>query len=205
MRVAGVFENYIGRTMFMSREYYEHVFGKAPIENAFLVSLDGAAEEELIGKLTKVSGFGGYLLADSDRVMIEDSTAMINTLVLLFIFIAAVMAGVVQMNLTNMYVLQKKRELTIMRVNGFSTKEVINYMLRETVFTTIVGILFGILIGTGLAYRIVRTIEQSFLQVDRSPNYWAWLIAALMTLLFTVIVNAIALKKVKYLKLTDVA
>ena len=69
----------------------------------------------------------------------------------------------------------------------------------------IFGILFGILIGTGLAYRIVRTIEQSFLQVDRSPNYWAWLIAALMTLLFTVIVNAIALKKVKYLKLTDVA
>ena len=205
VRVAGVFENYIGRTMFMSREYYEHVFGKAPIENAFLVSLDGAAEEELIGKLTKVSGFGGYLLADSDRSLIEDSTAMINTLVLLFIFIAAVMAGVVQMNLTNMYVLQKKRELTIMRVNGFSTKEVINYMLRETVFTTIFGILFGILIGTGLAYRIVRTIEQSFLQVDRSPNYWAWLIAALMTLLFTVIVNAIALKKVKYLKLTDVA
>ena len=130
---------------------------------------------------------------------------MIDTLVLLFIFIAAIMAGVVQMNLTNMYVLQKKRELTIMRVNGFSTKEVIGYMLRETFLTTTLGILFGILIGTGISYRIVRTIEQSFLQFDRTPNYKAWLIASLMTILFTAIVNLIALRKVKHLKLTDVA
>ena len=130
---------------------------------------------------------------------------MLNIVVLLFIFIAGVMAGVVQLNLTNMYVLQKKREMTVMRINGFTVKEVIGYILRETVLTTILGILLGIAAGAGAGYSIVRTLEQSFLQLKRSPDILAWVLAAALTVLFTVIVNAIALRKVKNLRLTDAA
>ena len=205
VRVAGIFENFIGKTMIMSKEYYETLYGEIPDSNLLFVKTEGADEEALIESFKSVKGYAGYTRADADRSIIEDSTAMINTVVLLFIVIAAVMAGVVLLNLTNMYVLQKKRELTIMRVNGFSTREVIFYMLRETFLTTALGILFGIFAGTGIAYRIVRTIEQVFLQFDRRPNCLAWLIAALMTIFFTVIVNYIALRKVKNLRLTDVA
>ena len=41
--------------------------------------------------------------------------------------------------------------------------------------------------------------------MDRSPNLIGWLIAAGLTVVFTVIVNAVALRKTKHLKLTDVA
>jgi ABC-type antimicrobial peptide transport system permease subunit len=78
---------------------------------------------------------------------------MVTAVVALFIFMAAVMAGVVLMNLTNIYFLQKKQELTIMRINGFTVREVIGYMLRETVVTTLVGIVCGI--GAGLCNLLV--------------------------------------------------
>ena len=118
---------------------------------------------------------------------------------------AAVMAGVVLLNLTNIYILQKKRELTVMRINGFTTKEVIAYVTRETVITTILGIILGLIFGSAFGYRIVRALEQSFYRLERSICFSGWLYAAIMTVFFTVIVNIIALRKVKDLKLTDVA
>ena len=205
VRVAGVFEHFVGRPMLMSPAYYEEVFG-APCEmNTFFVRLGGADETSLADSLRAVPGFSGVTRADESRAMFESSTSVINSLVLLFIFMGAVMAGVVLMNLTNMYVLQKKRELTIMRVNGFTTRETVNYLLRETYITTSLGILLGLGIGSGIGYFILRTLEQPFAQFVRSLSMPAWIVGTGLTALFTVIVNLIALRPVKNLKLTDVA
>ncbi len=78
-------------------------------------------------------------------------------------------------------------------------------MIRETVVTTILGILLGIGLGAGLGYAIVRALEPPFIQFDRSISVVAWLLAAAMTVFFTVVINAIVLRKVKHLKLTDTA
>ena len=203
--VAGIFEHYVGRPMVMSPAYYEKVFGTACEPNAFFVRLNGAVADALEKELRSVKGFTGITGNDSVKAMFEASTGVINTLVVLFIFMAAVMAGVVQLNLTNIYVLQKKRELTIMRINGFTFREVVGYMLRETVLTTALGILLGVLIGSGIAYQICRALEQPFLQFVRSISLPAWASGAALTVLFTVLVNFIALRPVKKLKLTDVA
>ena len=137
--------------------------------------------------------------------MFDAATSVINAIVILFIFMAAVMAGVVLTNLTNIYIMQKKRELTIMRINGFTVKETIGYCTRETVLTTITGIVLGIALGAGIAYRIVRSMEQAFIRFDRSVSLTAWLFGALITALFAIIINMIVLRKVKNLKLTDLA
>ena len=113
------------------------------------------------------------------------------------------MAGVVLLNLTNTFVLQKKRELIIMRINGFTVKELIGYLLRETAVTTVIGILLGVAAGCGIGYYIVRSVELPYTQFDRGVYAPAWLYAAGITALFAVVINAIALMKVKKLKLTD--
>ena len=203
VRVAGVFENYVGRLIVMSPGYYETLYGQKPQTNAYLVRLNGADGNALISDMRSIDGFESVKYSASDKKIVENSSSMLNAVAALFIFVAAVMAGVVLLNLTNMYILQKKRELTVMRINGFTVKEVIGYVLRETVVTTLLGILIGIAVGAGAAYSIVRTLEQVALQFDRSFDYTAWLIAAAITVIFTVIVNMIALRKVRNLKLTD--
>ncbi len=205
VRVAGVYENYIGRAIIMSPVYYQTLYGEACRPNACFVRLNGADGDALQKTLAGIEGYQSVTAADAERSVIESSTVMLETVVALFIFIAAVMAGVVQLNLTNMYVTQKKRELSIMRVNGFTTREVILYLLRETFFTTAAGIVLGIGVGVGIGYNIIRTLEQAFLQFDRSVSPIAWLCGAALTVLFTVIVNAVALRRVRYLKLTDAA
>ena len=205
VRVAGIFENYLGRTMAMSPGYYEALCGKMPGNNAFFVRFGDEDREALLSELNETLGFVEYTPSDEGKAMFEAATSVINAVVALFIFMAAIMAGVVLLNLTNIYILQKKRELTIMRVNGFTTREVISYVTRETVITTILGILLGLVAGSAIGYRIVRALEQSFFRLERGICFSGWLYAAAMTVFFTVIVNVIALRKVKDLKLTDVA
>lgn len=204
-RVAGIFENYIGRTMVVSPRYFESLFGAEPTLNAFFVRFGDRDPEALLSELRKLPGYSDYTPSDADKAIFKASTSVINGLVALFIFMAAVMAGVVLLNLTNIYILQKKRELTVMRVNGFTTREVIAYVSRETVFTTILGILLGFAVGSFISYRIVRALEQSFVQLERGVCFSAWGYAAAITVFFTLIVNFICLKQVKHLKLTDVA
>ena len=203
--IAGIFNNFIGRATYMSDGCFRNLFAKDAEPNACLIRLDGASLDSLLDTLGTIKGYESYQPSDSFKAMFETATGVMNMIVLLFIFMSAVMAGVVLMNLTNIYIMQKMRELTIMRINGFTTKEVIGYCSRETVVTTIAGILLGIGLGAGIGYQIVRSLEQSFVQFDRSVSIPAWLIGALMTAAFAVIVNVIALKKVKKLKLTDLS
>lgn len=114
------------------------------------------------------------------------------------------MAYFILLNLANMYINQKKRELTVMRVNGFTTGEVIAYVVREAVFTTIVGILVGIAAGSVFAYAIVKFIEQRHVGFDATPSFSGWLYSAGLTALYSVIIYSISLRKVKDLKLTDI-
>lgn len=204
VRIAGVFNTYMDRCFYISDGYYQTLFGKSAEPNVFFVTLSGVDAERLTQSLRSIAGFESYRSADEQRALFAAATSALNAIMLLFIGMAGVMAGVVQMNLTNIYILQKKRELTIMRVNGFTTREVIGYMLRETVVTTALGILLGIGAGTWIGYQIVRTLEQGAAQFDRSVSLIAWLIGAVITIVFTTVVNAIALRKVKHLKLTDV-
>lgn len=204
-RVAGIFENFIGSQMATSPACYAAMFGGEPEMQAFFVRFGDADPEAALAAIRQAPGFEDYTPSEEGRGIFLAATSVVNIVVLLFIFMAAVMAGVVQMNLTNIYINQKKRELTIMRINGFTVREVIGYVLRETAATTLIGILLGAALGSGLAYSIVRSLEQTFYQLDRSVSFAAWGFGAALTVLFTVVVNAIVLRKVKKLKLTDMA
>ena len=113
------------------------------------------------------------------------------------------MAYVILTNLTNIFVRRRMKDLAIMRINGFSSREAIRYLLRETMITNIVGIVSGVGIGGVTAYAIIRLMEQPEVQLVRTFNVPAWAIAVGLTALFSFIINSFAFSKVKELKLTD--
>ena len=203
VRIAGIFDNYIGRIMLISPAYYRELLGKDCTTNAFYIRLNGADGQTLLEKLNQIEGFESYTPSDADKILFTSSSSLVTVVVAMFIFMAAIMAGVVLTNLTNIYILQKKPELTIMRINGFTVREVIGYVVRETVLTTSLGILIGIAMGAGVSYKIIRAMESVFIQYERGVSLSAWLYGALITLLFALVINVLVLRKIKHLKLTD--
>lgn len=203
VRVGGIFENYIGLPAAMSPAYYEKVFGKPCEYNTIFVRLDGMDEDSFAALLGEADGVKTY--GPGDQSDFRQSSAVIDSVVALLTVMSAILAGVVLMNLTNLFFLQKKREMTIMRINGYSVKQTVEYLLREIIVTTALGILIGIAAGSAMAYFILRSLEQSFMQFDRSISLSAWGIGFAITLLFAAIVNWLVLRNVKDLKLVDAA
>ena len=78
VRVAGVFENYIGTTLVMSGDYYEKIYGGTLQPNAFMVNLNGADAEKLNDSLQNLSGYETTTRSDVSRTIIETSSASLK-------------------------------------------------------------------------------------------------------------------------------
>ena len=207
VRIAGVFDNYLVQSLVIvsSESYYAELFGEDAEKNTYYFTLNGADEDALTERLAAVEGFASLTSLDALAARFRGYLGTMNLMIGVLIVMAGLMAYFILANLSNMYINQKKRELTIMRVNGFSVREVKNYVSRETIVTTGIGLFLGVGGGAAMAYRIVRLVEQSFQQFDRSVNWLALLLSAAITAGFSWAINTAALRKVKHLKLTDVA
>ena len=203
VKVAGVFNNYMGRNMIMNEASYEKYFGEKPEMNTYFLYLNGADKEKLVEKLEQVKGYESLSPAADERGKLELVTNVFNKVAILLLVIAGLMAYFILLNITKMYVNQKTRELTIMRINGFTVKEVKRYLNTETIITSTIGILLGIGIGALMGYIVIRFIEMPHAQFVRDPYLLGWLISAAITAVFTVVITAFGTRKVKDLKLTD--
>lgn len=127
-----------------------------------------------------------------------------NYVIIMMIFMAAIMAAVVLLNLVRIQITQKRREMTIMRINGFSVKETVAYILRENIITTSCGLILGIVIGYPVSRFILRNIDAVDIRMIREIMIQPGVYALLITLFFAAAVNFIALRKIKDLSLKDI-
>ena len=203
VRVSGVFENRIGRTLVMSPAAYRSIFGREPQENRYLVELNGADRETVKQSIAATSP--GFLFEDegTTTASYNSLSGVYDMIVLIMTFLAVFMSVFVLLNLTNIFVNRKKKELIIMRLNGFSYRQTVGYLLRETLMTILLGFLLAVVVG-GIAARImIIFIEPPDGMFDRAFQPLAWVIAICMEAVFAAIINRIAFRRVKKLNLTD--
>ena len=203
VKAAGVYDNYFGRYVFLTEEGYRNAFGELPKYN--VIWIKGAEDTDALNeRLSTVAGYNGMNDIVSLKASANQMASILTLITLILILCAGMMAYFILLNLTGMHLLQKKRELTIMRINGFTTKEVTRYVSREIQFTTAVGIVVGLGLGMLLGYLIIRFTEQGHAQFVRGVSWVSALLSAAITTLFSFVINAIALRKVKNLKLKDI-
>ena len=203
-QIAGVHTAYIGQHVIMSPEKYQEVFGREPRHNAFLVNLNGQDADELVNRFSMLKGFTESFDKAERHNHVKEVASVLNYVSAMFIICAGLMSVFILLNLINMYVYQKKRELIIMRINGFTVREVIHYVSLEIIVSTVLGIILGLILGSALSYRVILLLESIALHFMRNIQLGSWAIAALITVLFTFLVSWWALRKVKNLNLTDI-
>lgn len=182
--VAGVFENYYGQLFFLTPHGYEKALGTEPECNCFFIKTsvrDAAAE----------------------RTMIEQFTSSLNFVVYFMLFIAGVMACFIVANFTVTFIQRKTGELTIMRINGFTSGECIRYVAVDLVVTTVLGTVIGLLLGGFMGARILSVTETPYIQMIREPQLESFLYSALVTFVFSLLTNSVALRRIRHLKLSD--
>ena len=202
IEITGVFDNYLGWFFFMTEESFRNNFGSEPVDNVIQANTDlnKKAIDKLLGN---IKGYTGVTLKSDMKQTYGSLTKVLTLITLVLIVAAGMMAYFVLLNLVNMYLNRKKRELVVMRINGFTTNEVLRYVAMESVVTTIAGIILGLALGTALGNIILKSLEQGVVKFFSGISFSSWLFSAVLTIVFSAIINAIALRKVKHLKLND--
>ncbi len=204
VRIAGVFTVYVGQTVIMSPEAYQETFGTEAVCNSFLVNAPDQDVLEIMDRVSGIKGYTGAFDSASRYDHVKELASALDYISIMFIAGAGLMAYFILLNLVNMYVHQKKTEITIMRINGFYVREVIHYVSMELIVSTVLGILSGLVLGSLLTYRVITLLESIALHFIRDISISSCIIATLFTILFTFLVSAVALRNVKNLRLSDI-
>ena len=204
VNIVGEFQNYVGRDVVISKEGYEKVFGEY-VPNCYFIKYNGANAEELEERILKVSDAVSFSEKDEIEKRFESLAKLHNLIIYMTTAIAILMSFMILTNLANIFLNRKRNELIVMRVNGFSVKKTIGYLSRETILTTIIGIVLSVALGAIAVPIVIRMMEQPDLQFVRTFNPRAWIIAAAIEATFATVVNSLVFNKVKKLNLKDIA
>ena len=204
LKIRGVYENHVWQNFVISPEYYQKVFGKEMPQNARFLKLNGASEKQLKKELLKIPSVTGIKKSDATRSIFQEMSGSTNIILAMMIGMSILMALMILLNLAVMNINQKKRELAVMRVNGFTLRETKRYVGLDTIFITIVGIILGVLIGTVLTAKIQETLNATDMHFLKGIQFEGWGMAVAIIVVFTVVIRWIANRKISKLNLTNV-
>ena len=198
MTAQGVIEHYLGYNLFVvSDSYYEEVMGEEPDLCVFLL------KGNVNGLYEKVKHMEGFLSIRDNSEYQGMGNALVMVVMICFVF-AAIMAVLVMLNQDVMHISRKAKELSVMRINGFTLKETENFVSRDNFMLTAMGIFLGWILGAGFGYVVTLVLEVASTHYIRTPSIKACLISGMIGAVFAYIMNKVALRRIRKLNLTDV-
>ena len=129
----------------------------------------------------------------------SDMIKSLDLIIAVLIILAAALSFVVLYNLSNINITERKREIATLKVLGFYNKEVDNYITRENLILTILGIIPGCVLGYFLMFITIGTVEMENTRFLRTIAPISYLYSGIIALIFTFIVNFVthySLKKI---------
>lgn len=192
VEIGAIVQNYVNHNLYMAPSYYETVFGEQPEFGMRLIKYDGqvSAEEEsqFEDQLIDQEGNMAVVLQSDNLQAVEDSLVSMETVTVVLVISAGILAFVVLYNLTNINVSERIKELSTIKVLGFYDKEVTQYVYRETFTLTILGIIIGLLVGIILHRYILTTVELDFIMFRREMHWSSYLYASGLMAIFSILV-----------------
>ena len=192
VKISNIVENYVSHYIYMSKEMYEQLLQKQYKTNVILtkdVELTEEKEDEFVTHLMEQKEISSVSRISSTMKVLDDTLKSLDYIVVILIGAAGILAFVVLYNLTNVNISERTRELATIKVLGFYDNEVYNYIGRESILLTIIGIALGLILGYFLNFYIIGTCEINMLRFSKIVHPISYLYAILITVAFTIIVN----------------
>ena len=203
VKVTAITENYLFHYIYMSPELYKQLYEEEIKSNTILAIIPELTleREDELGKeiLGEEDYISGVTFTSVTTDMFEDVMNNMSLVVFILIVAAGMLAFLVLYSLSNTNISERIRELATIKVLGFYHKEVYNYVGKETIILTIIGILLGLGGGYFLTTYIIKTCELDMLMFNPQIRFMSYIYGILITAIFTIIVSIgtyFALKKI---------
>ncbi|MBQ1566322.1 MAG: ABC transporter permease, partial [Erysipelotrichaceae bacterium] len=186
VQIADICEMYFQHYIFMSDTLYSNTFdediSKATI--AVLSDDDDAVRKTVKGLKDYASIISTSYYLDSFNNMIE----ALNLVIMVIILVAGSLAFVVLVNLTQVNISERIREIATLKVLGFNDHEVNMYIFKEILLLSVIGCFVGIPIGFFEHRFIMSVLNMEMIMFARTIKFISIILSFVITIVFTIIV-----------------
>lgn len=206
VKISGIMEMYINNYIFMTSEYYSQVFGYTPDNNRILgiLTSDGDDIQSVIGdRYLTDNNVKSLTFVKANITRFENMIQSLDLVTWVLIISAGMLAFVVLYNLTNVNISERIREIATIKVLGFYDREVGEYVYRENIILTLIGGVFGLLLGMALHAYIMTTIELDGVMFGTKINISSFLISYGITILFSLLINIFMYPSLKKIPMVE--
>ena len=199
--VKNIAKNHVSHYVYMSKDFYEKNLKEYKTDIVYFntKNISNEAQDQISKDILGFDGVASVSLISSLMKSVSDMLNTMNYVVIILIVASAMLDFVVLYNLANINIAERQREIATLKVLGFYDKEVDNYINKENIIFTIVGVALGLVFGTFLTSAIISSIEIDSLKFMRNIKPISYVYSSVITIFFSVIVNFIihfVLKKI---------
>lgn len=195
--VSGIVKNYTNHYVYMSEQTYERVFGAAPQYKYIVASTKSYVDEQGIkdyaSTFLKEDIITGASTASDMSASEGISTNRILAVVILFVFAACLLALIVMYTNSNVNLSERTREIANIKVIGLSDREVLIYVIRENLISTVYGLVVGLIGGFFLHKTLFDFISVENVVYGDSISWWSYL-ATIMIIAAIALISAWPIK-----------
>ncbi|MBQ6542709.1 MAG: FtsX-like permease family protein, partial [Lachnospiraceae bacterium] len=205
LTVQEVAENYVYHYVYILPGTYEEVFGERPVYNQLMLryELSEKDEQTMAERLLRTPHTISMMLMSD---MIRSFSTLLKALdlvVMVLILSASALAFIVLYNLSNINITERVREIATLEVLGSTDREVSQYIFRESILLTVLGIIFGLVLGRFLAFYVIETAEIDLVMFGRDIKWQSYVYATALTMVFSLLNSLIMRRPIRKISMVE--
>lgn len=198
LRVSGIFENYVSNYVYLTEATWREQMQTEPeYKDAWLLFDEGRDVHAAGAVISADSAVMSITINQDNYERVTTMMGSLNYIVLMIIVFAGALAFIVLYNLTNINITERAREIATVKVLGFYDSETDMYVFRENIVLTLLGVVVGLPMGVALHAFVMAQIKLDMISFDVRIAPVSFVIAALLTIVFSVLVSLILRLKIR--------
>lgn len=173
----------------MSRKYYESLGLKYRADVVY-------TDEDLSDTKT-IDGVDTIQSLTTLKQGMESMLETVQTMIVLLIVVSAILGFVIIYNLGILSFTEKQYQFATLKVLGFKDKQIKNIFVKQNLWLTVVGIIFGLPLGFLMLDYIFKSALGDNYDFNAYINLVSYLYATVGSLVVSVVVNKVLSRKVK--------
>lgn len=204
VKVSGITENYVFHYMYMTKEYYKKINDIDSVNNSLFIKYKkGIKDKDIINAINIEKKFSSYVSLIDAKDSYDEIIEKFSIIIFVIIISAGLLAFVVLYSLAQINISERLREIATLKVLGYKSREVNHYINNEMKFLTRIGILVGLVAGYFLAQLVITTCEVDKMMFNHNISYLTYIYAAILTLIFSKIINRLVAKDLKKIDMIE--
>lgn len=192
--VAGVIRSTFSENIVMTKAYAESI--------GYLTEINTIFTKEKAENIAKSDWIESTQTKENIMSAINNFTGVLNTMVILLVLAAVVLAFVVLYNLGNMSFVERYREMSTLKVVGFKDRQIGKLLISQNIWLTIVGIILGIPLGVVTLNVLLKALAADYeLKLYIMPS--SYILTVAVTMLVSFLISLMIARKNKQIDMVE--